>query len=124
MSSKAISAIAAILIILITIIYFVFHFKQNRMISISALELSSSFISDETEANERFVGETIKVTGEVKEIISKAPFTIVLSGDQTDIQCIFKETADIQKGMSITISGRCTGFLIEVVLDNCELIKS
>lgn len=101
-------------------------------VSITAPELFSQFSSDETQANANYLDKVTQVQGTVKEI-SKSPEgltkVILESGDDMfGVICQLDELSehsrtDFQIGESITLKGKCTGMLMDVVLVRCVEIN-
>lgn len=94
--------------------------------TLTADEVFNSFDSNEDEASKKYIGKVIKVTGKV---ISKKEadnqYTITLEAENAiagGINCSFRENPGIiEKETMITVKGRCQGFLMNVVLNNCIL---
>ena len=86
------------------------------------------FESDENEALKRFEGKIIATSGRVMEVKeSENGFNIVLEAEGAilgGVNCSFKEIDPLPKvGDSIRLKGRCQGYLMSVVLNNCSLVN-
>lgn len=93
----------------------------------TADELYSAFESDENEALKRFEGKIIATSGRVMEVKkSENGVNIVLEAEGAilgGVNCSFKEIDPLPKvGDSIRLKGRCQGYLMSVVLNNCSLV--
>jgi len=104
--------------------------KEKAAFSLTADELFTSFEENETTANEKFIGKVIEVTGEVAEIEKTETGQLVVllscSSPMGGVRCTFEVKQDevakqVSQGASCTIKGKCSGMLMEVVLDNCSL---
>ena len=96
--------------------------------TLTANELFDAFDTNETEALSKYSEKIIAVTGEVADIKeSTEKYNIILKADNAmigGINCAFTEKQkNITIGKSVTIKGRCQGFLMNVVLNNCFLEK-
>ena len=94
----------------------------------SANELFNAFESDESEALKRFEGKIIATSGKVMEVKkSENGVNIVLEAEGAmlgGVNCSFKEIDPLPKvGDSIRLKGRCQGYLMSVVLNNCSLVN-
>lgn len=100
--------------------------------TIQAAGLYSDFESNEVQANKKYVGKVIEVIGTVKQI-SNAPKeakSIILEANNIgSVQCNFglidqNELLNLKAGEVIKIKGRCSGFLLDVQLDQCVFVNS
>jgi hypothetical protein len=98
---------------------------------LSATELSNEFSDDETGASKKFADKIVIVSGKASEIRSdSAALTLTLSTDDplSGVICSFypDESANMRKlkpGDRVSIKGKCTGKLMDVVLNNCRIVK-
>jgi hypothetical protein len=131
-------------IFIITIIVFlcfagwVYHlFTQRRAglndvkadISLSAVELYNQYQSDETAANKKYLDKVVEVKGEVTDI-QKTDSTLSVElkgGDLGGINCGLADIIDgkdlPKKGNTITVKGKCSGYLMDVNLVDCLIEK-
>lgn len=95
---------------------------------ISAAELYNQFINSEAEANKKWIGRVIEVKGVVSSITETGNFaSIQLNVNDGGINCSFLKTdldKKINKGDTVTIKGKCTGFLMDVNFVDCVLVSS
>jgi hypothetical protein len=94
---------------------------------VSAVELVRDFNVKEKAASIRFVDKIVVVTGVVKEI-ERTSLTLFLDGADplSAVSCNFYVTdssqlSQVRPGDRIAVKGKCTGKLIDVVLNNCTL---
>lgn len=99
---------------------------------VTAQALVSEFTSDESAATKKYADRIISVTGAVGDLtVNDSLATVFLSsGDPiSSVQCSFysdeiTSVKGIQRGQSVRIKGKCTGKLMDVVLNNCSLDES
>lgn len=104
--------------------------NMTTEISIPANELFMAFENDEAAANEMYLNKVLEVTGIIKEVKNKEnglPAVIFETDDLIfGVMCEFESqegAASIKVGELLTIKGVCTGKLLDVVLNRCELIN-
>ena len=96
----------------------------------SAIELYSEFGKNENQANKKYIGKTIVVNGVVTEIDKdkNGATVLFLSSDDAmnGILCTLEpgQKGDFQVNQNVKIKGMCTGFLQDVVLNKCVILKS
>ncbi|HEV2355634.1 MAG TPA: hypothetical protein VGR89_15405 [Puia sp.] len=97
---------------------------------ISADSLYRQYQADERTANQKYLGKVIEVSGRLAEIEHSGASEIWILSPQAGgggINCqLFggtKVDPEPRSGDSITVKGRCTGFLMDVNLADCVLRK-
>ncbi len=91
---------------------------------VSASLLAAEYAENEETGNEKYLGKILQVSGEIYEIEGGTPLTVVLNGsDMTQVRVEFENAPDQlpAKGEDVTIIGRCSGMLLDVVLNNAAL---
>ena len=98
------------------------------ILSIAADSLYRQYQSDEKAANQKYTGKVIEVTGKISEIQHNGSSEIWILSAQPGgggINCeLFpgeKTGHTPRTGDTVTIKGRCTGFLMDVNLADCVL---
>jgi len=96
--------------------------------SITAEKLYNDFATNEAEADKKYSGKVIEVTGIVADVQVSDSAVIVLlaAGNETSgINCSFKNTnvALTGKGKTVEVKGRCTGFLMDVNLVDAGFVE-
>lgn len=91
---------------------------------LSADALFNAFDTNESEALLNYEGKVISVTGKVARIKSTDSTTnITIYAENAmagGINCSFnKVISTIKKGDEVSIKGRCQGYLMDVILNNC-----
>jgi len=98
--------------------------------SFKSTELFDQFSVNETAANQKFMGKTIVVTGQVKDLATSTngEMMLMLNGNETHaISCsleVPKEINAINRGDVVTLKGVCAGKLEDVELIHCRLVNS
>jgi hypothetical protein len=97
---------------------------------ITATDLQKAFESDEASANSRYVKKILDVTGtveSVKPVEDKSiNVTLKTGSDLGSVICTFQSESDaaiLREGDNILIRGECSGYLTDVLLNNCSVIK-
>lgn len=97
---------------------------------LNAGALYAAFSQDETSANTKYAGTVIQVSGQLDAVEKNEQGQYQLSLNTEDdmgaIVCTLSETpsdlALLEIGNSITIKGRCTGYLFDVVIDQAIIL--
>ncbi len=97
---------------------------------ITASLLQREFENNETEASKRYVNKILEVTGKIGSVKPAGNNIISISletgNDLSSVICTFPAIADpstLRTGDNITLRGECSGFLMDVLLNNCAIIK-
>jgi tRNA_anti-like len=96
----------------------------------SAAALYNEFLHDETTATRKWVGKVVEVTGTISGLSENGDHLSISldAAPEGGINCGFlkrdlSSDAKLSKGGAITIKGKCTGFLMDVNMVDCVLIK-
>lgn len=101
---------------------------EKTQITIAAKALFQAFATDEQHAEKKFGGKILEVTGTVADVQpTGSSFSVLLSGDSTGIggiNCAITDSTATKpaQGETITIKGRCTGFLMDVTLSDASML--
>ena len=97
---------------------------------ITAVDLQKEFESDETTANSRYVKKILEVSGTIETVKTgedKSTNVALKTGSVLgSVICTFQsdpETSILKVGDNIVIKGECSGFLTDVLLNNCAIVK-
>ncbi len=102
--------------------------KAKADLQISAEELFSAYEEDENGANQTYLDKLIEITGKVSESKKneEGVATVTLDGGSMmfGVICQLDELTDhprteFPEGETITLKGKCTGMLMDVVLVRC-----
>lgn len=90
-------------------------------VQISAVQLSNEFRSDENIANKKYLNKIIEVGGIVSTLQQNNQQAIIelqgADGAMGGVNCEMRSQKNLpQKGDSVRIKGRCTGYLMDVSL--------
>jgi len=113
---------------------YMYNMKQKDMAKtkpdfvISATILQKEFEDDETRASAKFINKVIEVTGIISSVKptenNGISVTLVTGSDFSSVICTFTAVKDpemLKQGKEITIRGECSGFLMDVLLNNCVI---
>lgn len=103
--------------------------EEKAEFEITATDLVRQFATNEEVANRKFVDKVLIVSGIIDQIqFTAAEASVMLSsGDpMSGVTCSFysDEIAtlkDLRQGKQVRIKGKCTGKLMDVILNNCSL---
>ncbi len=100
--------------------------KVKADYTIAATMLYDAFETQEQEANVKYLNKILLVEGTVVKVeIDEKYSSIILKADNTlagGINCSFNhEIEGVSKGDMISIKGRCQGYLMDVILTNCNI---
>lgn len=95
----------------------------------TADELYSAFETNEKEALEKFEGKVILLSGKIIEVKKSEKgnnLTLEAEGAMLGgVNCSFDQlNAELEAGEPVRLKGRCQGFLMNVILNNCVLVEN
>jgi hypothetical protein len=101
--------------------------KPDFLVTASALQ--KAFEDDETKASVSYINKILEVTGIIASVKpaenSVVSISLVTESDLSSVICTFPAINDpsiFRVGDQITLRGECSGFLMDVLLNNCALI--
>jgi hypothetical protein len=104
--------------------------KSRPDFVITAADLLKAFENDEISANSKYVKKVLEISGTVESVKPGENLTINISlkteSDFSSVICTFQPASnppDIKSGENIILRGECSGFLTDVLLNNCVIIK-
>ena len=104
--------------------------NATPQVTITAIELMNAYSNDETSANAAYLNKVVRVSGTIKDIKqdSLGSYSIDLeSGSELGVvSCLLDKRHNddakrVQPGSNITVTGLCTGSLMDVVLVRCAI---
>ncbi|MDO9341836.1 MAG: hypothetical protein Q7T72_15110 [Bacteroidales bacterium] len=102
--------------------------KPDFVITSSVLQ--KAFEDDETAASTRYINKILEVIGTIASVKPAGnnvlSISLVTGSDFSSVICTFPAIADPSKfspGDEITLRGECSGFLMDVLLNNCAVIE-
>jgi cytochrome c-type biogenesis protein CcmE len=97
---------------------------------LTASELSREFSSDEPAANQKYIGKTIELKGQVTSLNfeSDKVVSVILktSDEMSSVICTFRRSIDpksFDTMKPVIVRGELSGYLMDVMLNNCELVN-
>ena len=96
--------------------------------SLTANELFNSYDQNESAAEQKYADKVIQVTGVVEgtKLNDSIP-SLILAAENAmmgGVNCAFSEkVAGIKTGDTVVVKGRCQGYLMNVILNNCTLVN-
>jgi hypothetical protein len=98
--------------------------------TLSAENLYNEFQISENVANKKWVGKVVEVSGSISSVIESGNYISIdlRASSNGGVNCsLLKKDLDpgdkFKPGDSITIKGKCTGFLMDVNLVDCVIKK-
>jgi len=98
---------------------------------VTATSLQKEFEDNEATASARYVNKILEVTGIIAVVTPLANNHLNLSlktgNEMSNVICAFPAIADPSKlktGEEVTLRGECSGFLMDVLLKNCAIIRN
>lgn len=98
-------------------------------ISISGGGLLKAFETNEAEANKAYLDKVIELKGKVIKIeksTEKNSLYIETGNEMSSVICEMENSQkidNIKEGSIVSVKGKCTGFLMDVVLVQCVLVN-
>ena len=97
---------------------------------ITSTDLQRAFEEDEAASIARYVNKIIEVTGTIESVkAGEGNITSVIlktGSGLSSVICTLSSNADpaaLVSGNEVVIRGECSGFLMDVLLNNCVIIK-
>ncbi len=93
--------------------------------------LQKEFEDNEVAATAKYLNRVLEITGTIESVKTGEDKTINVTlktgSNVSSVICSFpavNNPADFEAGKQITIRGECSGFLMDVLLNNCTVIKN
>jgi hypothetical protein len=97
---------------------------------ITAVDLQKAFEDNEAAATAKYVKKILEIEGEVESVktgeANVLNVTIKSGSDLSSVICTFVPATDPAKftiGSRVTVRGECSGFLMDVLMNNCVKIR-
>ena len=103
--------------------------SAKPVITISAIRLYEDYKANEVAADEKYKGKILQVTGVVgnigKDIVGIMYISLKTNDLIGSVQCMFagehkERISQISKGTKVTIKGKCSGLMMNVILRKCS----
>ena len=115
---------------------YMYNLKQTDMAKakpdfvITATALQKEFEDNEAAASAKYISKIVEITGTVASVKPAenniVNISLVTGSDLSSVICTFAAISDpssVKAGDVITIRGECSGFLMDVLLNNCAILK-
>ena len=97
---------------------------------ITASVLQKEFEDNETTASKRYINKIVEVSGTIASVKpadnNVINISLVTESDFSSVICTFPAIDDpsmFNPGDEITLRGECSGFLMDVLLNNCAVVE-
>jgi hypothetical protein len=97
---------------------------------ISATDVQKEFEVDEAAASKKYINKILEITGKIATVTkggnNSISFSLATENEFSSVLCTFPAISDPSKfnpGDEIKLRGRCSGYLMDVQLNNCAIIK-
>jgi hypothetical protein len=104
---------------------------EAKAIVMKAEDLLDAFKNDETAAGTKFINKVVAVTGNISNVKKEGDqitLQIETSDPMSNVICNLDQTAKqsrltFNEGEAVQINGICSGYLSDVILDRCVVVK-
>jgi hypothetical protein len=97
---------------------------------VTATLLQKEFEDNETTASTKYINKIVEVTGTITSVKpadnNTVNITLSTASELSSVICTFpalKNPSEVKAGDVVTLRGECSGFLMDVLLNNCAIIK-
>lgn len=97
----------------------------------TAFALQKEFEIDEIAATTKYINKVLEINGKIESVKAGEgniiSITLKTGSDFSFVICSFPSTINIENfvaGNQITLRGECSGFLLDVLLNNCVVIEN
>jgi hypothetical protein len=114
---------------------YMFNLKHTDMAKakpdfiISSMTLQKEFEDNETSASAKYINKILEVSGNIASVAkadsNSLNITLKTGSDISSVICtltVFGDISNLKVGDEITVRGECSGFLMDVLLNNCAII--
>lgn len=105
--------------------------KTASDIKVTATQLFEEYEANEANSNKKYLDKIVEVTGTVQEVKKNDDGTVSINlegGMMFGVRCNLDpltkhKRTDFKPNEKITLKGKCTGMLMDVVLERCVEVK-
>lgn len=97
----------------------------------TATELQKAFETDESVAGAKYINSIIEISGEVASVSPGENQTVIITlktdNPFSGVSCTLEADAGqagLATGDQVLIRGECSGFLLDVLMNNCTVIRN
>ena len=98
---------------------------------LSAEELGKEFVADEPAATGKYMNKTIEISGTILAINSNdgkvLSITLETGNEISSVICSLADMinpGDLEAGQKITVRGELSGYLMDVILNDCVIVET
>jgi hypothetical protein len=103
---------------------------EEAVATLTATDMYREFSNNESRANQKWLGKVVEVKGKISSVTEAGKYislNLVATADG-GVNCSvlkndFPADEKLNKGDSVTVKGKCTGFLMDVNLVDCIIKK-
>lgn len=101
-------------------------------VSVTASQMVADYEANEVGADSKYKNKVVSVSGTIEGIgkdVMDTPYVSLETGNAVrKVQCMFAESdqpalSALSKGVEITIIGKCNGLMMNVLLEDCRIVK-
>lgn len=128
--------VSAIAITAILVALYYYNLKSANLAKarpdfiVTASALQKAFEDNEATASTMYINKVLEVTGKIASVKPAENRAVSISlkteSELTSVICTFHSVSDpaiFRAGDEITLRGECSGFLMDVLLNNCAVIR-
>lgn len=104
--------------------------NKQTAYKLSAKQLADAFSNDEEKANSLYTGKVLEIKGYLQEVTFHDSTVVLMLGDVSQsngVSCFLRDDSkniqSLKAGNEVTVKGICSGFLLDVVVENCILLN-
>jgi hypothetical protein len=129
-----IALFAVVLFAIAGILYALIEFNKKHIDTskakpdfvVTAVTLQKEFEDNEKTASARYINKILEVSGTIASVTaadsSHTNLSLKTGSDMSSVICTFPSNSSVKEyktGDNITIRGECSGYLMDVLLNNC-----
>jgi hypothetical protein len=106
---------------------------EKPIATLSAAALLTEYETDEAASNAKYLNKTVQVGGTVNSVTKEETGSIVVllttESMMGFVSCTFSSVngkpseVDVKEGDQINVKGICSGYTMDVVLEQCSIVK-
>jgi hypothetical protein len=106
--------------------------KSKADIELTAQFLIEDYEINESDANAKYLDKLIQIEGEISDISINNGNSVITLKHSTSMSSVIcnmlpeynVNTLKLNKGDTVLLKGICTGYLLDIILINCVLVKN
>lgn len=104
--------------------------KTSPDFVITSIALQKEFEDNETNASSKYINKIVEVSGAIASVKqsenNSVSITLITGSNMSSVICTFttlNDSSRFKDGDIVTIRGECSGYLMDVLLNNCSIIE-